>query len=316
MLNPVLFISLTLALSSPLALAQNPVPQKAITCRHVIGLEGIKRDVNGILFIENGEIHFDVGKPRATISIPSIEDVFIGTELTQAGGKVGEVAKGAAMAAPYDSGAALTLLLQQKVDVLTITFRDSHHGLHAAIFALPKHRAGPFRDALVANGAPSNPAPVTRSPSSYPAAPPADPPAPIPSASFHGLPVVIEPLGWDVKVPAEFRYAIYEALVERVENSGVFSFVYRSGDHRAETAKDLVTLYTDVDKFKQGNQTERELVTVMGATKITVTVTLVRRGGVIRQAYKVEATVRFFGENLGVTLDLARRIAKLLTNTP
>jgi hypothetical protein len=268
------------------------------------------------MFIEGNEIHFDAGKPRATLPISSIEEIFIGTELTQAGGKMGEVAKGAAMAAPYDSGAALTILMQEKVDVLTITYRDPSHGLHAAIFALPKKRAAPFRDDLIAHGAPKNDHPGIRGSNLYPATPPANPSAPIPSLSFRNLPILIEPLGWDVTVPAEFRYAIYEALIEQVENAGVFSNVYRSGDRRAENAKDLVTLYTDVDKFTQGNQTERELVTVMGATKITVTVTLTRRAGVIRQAYKVDGTVRFFGENLGVTLDLAKRIAKILAAIP
>src|SRR5580704_9080249 len=311
-LLPILFLTFIL---SP-ALAQNPAPEKSIAFRHIIALEDIKRDTSGIMFIEGNEIHFDAGKPRATIPISSIDDIFIGTELTQAGGKMGEVAKGAAMAAPYDSGAALTLLLQEKVDVLTITFRDAHHGLHAAIFALPKHRAAPFRDQLVAHGA--KPASElgtqgTKSAMNYPATPHANPPTPIPSAKFRNLPIVIQPLGWDVTVPAEFRYAVYEALVDRVENSGVFSNVYRSGDHRAEAVKDLVTLYTDVDKFKQGNQTERELVTVMGATKITVTVTLTRHEGAVQLSYKVDGTVRFFGENLGVTLDLARRIARLLS---
>jgi hypothetical protein len=306
-------LALLLALALALSLPQSTPVEKTLVGRHVIGLEDVKLDSNGLLFIENNEIHFDAGKSRDRIPIASIEDIFVGTELTQAGGKMGEIAKGAAMAAPYDSGAALTLLLQEKVDVLTITFRDSHNGLHAVIFALPKNQGTPFRDKLIAAGAPNNDPTAKRASNLYPGSEHADSTKPTPSASFRKLPVIIEPLGWDVQVPPAFRYAIYEALVDRIEDSGVFSTVYRSGDHRAESAKDLVTLYTDVDKFKQGNQTER--ITVMGATKITVTVTLSRNGGVIRQVYKVGATVRFFGENLGVTLDLAKRIAKLLSTT-
>jgi hypothetical protein len=139
-----------------------------------------------------------------------------------------------------------------------------------------------------------------------------NPPTPSPSALFRGSPVLIDPIGFDVRVPAEFRFAIYEAMVEQVTNSGVFSKVYRSGDHQAENIPGLVTLHTDMDKFKQGNQTERELITVMGATKITVTVSLTRLGGANVAAYRVEGKVRFFGENLDVTRDLAKRIAKLL----
>jgi hypothetical protein len=318
MLKPLLIFSLVILLSPPLA--QAPDSPKSIVCRHIIGLEGINRDTNGIMFIERGEIHFDAGKQRTTLPISSIEDIFIGTELTQAGGKMGEVAKGAAMAAPYDSGAALTLLLQEKVDVLTIAFCDSNHGLHAAIFALPKNRAKPFRDDLVAHGAkPASDSAGLRGEKLVMRDATIGPPTPLkpaPPASIHHMPVLIEPLGGDVKVPAEFRFATYEFLVDQVTNSKVFSQVYRNGDTRAKTAPGLFTLTTDVDKFKQGNQTERELVTVMGATKISVTVTLIQPAAPLLMTFKVDGTVRFFGENLGVALDLAKRIAKLLAANP
>jgi hypothetical protein len=309
-------LPLAIALGAPAAIAQEPASTKPIISRHVIGLKGVKHDTNGLLFIEHDEIHFDAGKTRATLSIASIEDIFIGSETTQAGGKMGDVAQGAAMAAPYDSGAAVTLLLRQKVDVLTVTYRDPTGGLHAAIFALPKNRATQFRADLIAAGAhPANGYFAIQGPGviqTLSAGAPMNPPTPSPSALFRGSPVLIDPIGFDVRVPAEFRFAIYEAMVEQVTNSGVFSKVYRSGDHQAENIPGLVTLHTDMDKFKQGNQTERELITVMGATKITVTVSLTRLGGANVAAYRVEGKVRFFGENLDVTRDLAKRIAKLL----
>ena len=48
------------------------------------------------------------------------------------------MAKTAAMAAPYDSGAALSILLRTTVDTLTISNRDSGGGLHYVILALSK----------------------------------------------------------------------------------------------------------------------------------------------------------------------------------
>ena len=116
----------------------------------------------------------------------------------------------------------------------------------------------------------------------------------------------------DVLIPAEFRYAVYERLVERVRTSGVFQKVYRMGDHAADGVPDLVILHTKVDTFKEGSQTKRELVTVVGSTKVDVTASLTNRDGKSLMDQKITGRVRFFGENLGVTNDLAKRITKLV----
>ncbi len=116
----------------------------------------------------------------------------------------------------------------------------------------------------------------------------------------------------DVQIPAEFRYAVYERLVERMRTSGVFQKVYRMGDHSADGVPDLVTLHTKVDTFKEGSQTTRELVTVLGATKVDITASITARDGRSLMDRKITGRVRFFGENLGVTNDLAKRITKLI----
>ena len=116
----------------------------------------------------------------------------------------------------------------------------------------------------------------------------------------------------DVPIPAEFRYAVYERLVERVEASGAFQHVYRAGDHSADGISDLVTLHTKVEAFKQGSQTARELVTVVGWTKVDITASVTARDGHSLMDKKITGRVRFFGENLGVTNDLAKRITKLV----
>jgi hypothetical protein len=81
----------------------------------------------------------------------------------------------------------------------------------------------------------------------------------------------------NIQIPAEFRYAVYERLVTRVRAAGVFQQVYRMGDHTADSIPDLVTLHTKVESFKEGSQTERELVTVLGATKVEITATMAGR---------------------------------------
>jgi hypothetical protein len=116
----------------------------------------------------------------------------------------------------------------------------------------------------------------------------------------------------DLPIPAEFRYAMYERLVEQVRASGAFQKVYRMGDRAADAVPDLVTLHTKVEAFKEGSQTTRELVMVAGATKIDITASILARDGHSLMDQKITGRVRFFGENLGVTNDLAKRITKLV----
>lgn len=117
----------------------------------------------------------------------------------------------------------------------------------------------------------------------------------------------------DVSIPAEFRYAIYERLIEQVRDSRLFGKVYRSGDKAAADVPDLVVLHTSVEAFQEGSQMKRELAPVaMGSTKVDVAAQVTSKDGKTLLDQKVAGKVRIFGENLGATNDLAKRITKLL----
>jgi hypothetical protein len=124
-----------------------------LMARHVIGLEKISSQKGGKLSVQNGAMKFDDGKDTVQVPANSIDAIFVGSETTQAGGKTGRVVKTAAMAAPFESGKVLTLLLRTKVDILTVSYRDTDGALHAAIFALPIGQATDLRTQLVAAGA-------------------------------------------------------------------------------------------------------------------------------------------------------------------
>jgi hypothetical protein len=125
--------------------------------------------------------------------------------------------------------------------------------------------------------------------------------------------IQIEPIeAGDIVIPAEFRYAIYERLIQRVKADGEFKQVLRSGDRSAQSIPDLVVLHTKISRFKQGSQTQRELTTVTGGTRVDLTATVERKSGGVLLNNDITGRVRFFGENLGVTNDLAKRIAKVL----
>ena len=125
----------------------------ALAVRHVIGLEKISSQKSGRLSVQNGAMQFDAGKDAAKVPASSIDGVFVGTETTQGGGRVGRGVKTAAIAAPYGSGKVLSLLMRTKVDILTVSYRDAGGALHAAIFALPLGQATDMRTQLVAAGA-------------------------------------------------------------------------------------------------------------------------------------------------------------------
>ena len=137
------------------ALAQTPDQKPSV--RLLIGLENVKNNASGQLTVQTGALQFKGKNIDAQIPINAIDDIFIGTEVTQAGGKTGRAVKTAAIAAPFGSGKSLTLLLRTKVDILTVSYHGNEGGLHGAIFALPKGQADKVREDLIHAGAHASP---------------------------------------------------------------------------------------------------------------------------------------------------------------
>jgi hypothetical protein len=145
-------IVITLA-ATGLVWSQPPPAAASPKVRHVIGLDHVKRDATGQLTVQDGALRFQADKAEDKLPIASIDDIFIGTETTQSGGKTGRTVKIVAIAAPYESGKVLTLLMRTKVDILTVAFHDPDGALHGAIFAVPIGQAAPLRTQLIQAGA-------------------------------------------------------------------------------------------------------------------------------------------------------------------
>ena len=157
-LTPALIVAWSVASFAPAQTStSSPAPVNP-NVRHIIGLDSAKRNATGKLTVQDGILEFKTGTVGDKVPVSSIDDVFIGTETTQAGGKTGRVIKTAAIAAPYESGRALTILMRTKVDILTISFHDPDGALHGAIFALPIGQAEPMRAQLIQAGAHVSPA--------------------------------------------------------------------------------------------------------------------------------------------------------------
>jgi len=140
-----------------LAWAQPAAAPADSNVRHVIGLDSIKQDATGKLTVQDGALRFTAGASEEKVPIASIDDIFVGTETTQSGGKTGRNVKIVAIAAPYESGKVLTLLMRTKVDILTVAYHDPDGALHGAIFALPIGQAALMRTQLTQAGAHASP---------------------------------------------------------------------------------------------------------------------------------------------------------------
>ena len=128
--------------------------------------------------------------------------------------------------------------------------------------------------------------------------------------------IQIEPMDpGEVPIPPEFRMAIYEDLIAQITKTGKFQHVYRSGDHDAASASDLVTLRTTVRSFTKGSQKKREVTTVTGSTKMTLNVRITDHAGKALVDRDVQGKVRFLGENLRATYDFAKKVAKIVQDT-
>lgn len=280
---------------------------------HVLGLVEVKRNTKGQIDIEAGALHFKAKAGHAAVPLASIKDIDSGEETKATGGTVGSVAR---MAVPYGGGRALSLLMRARVDVLTLQYQNDTGALHGVILSLPKGQGEALKSKLVAQGAhipsPAN-APKSAPTGASSAPPPGkDQPAPKITASA----IQVEPIdAGEMDLPADFRVAIYENLIEQLRLTGSFKEVYRSGDRRADAVPDLVKLRTTLVKFQEGSQTKRQVTTVAGATKIEVRAQAIGRDGRPALDRQVRGQVRFFGDNLRATLDLARSIAKLFGKT-
>ncbi len=142
------------------AMAQNTPPPKSITAarakvptyHHVVGLEGAKEGAKGTVAITDSALVFTPAN-GAAIKLPAaeIQDISIGNDSKRTLSGIGQVT----MLAPYGSGRILSLF-RQKLDVLTVAYRDDNGGLHGAIFSMTPGQAVPLKKALLESGAKSS----------------------------------------------------------------------------------------------------------------------------------------------------------------
>ena len=113
----------------------------------------------------------------------------------------------------------------------------------------------------------------------------------------------------EIKLPTEFRVALYENLVRQLQKKGGFENVYRDGDRNASEHPGTIVLHSTVTGFKQGSERARQLTTVAGATSMTVHCRFTDANGHTLLERDIKGKVRFFGGNLKATYDFAKKAA-------
>jgi hypothetical protein len=119
----------------------------------------------------------------------------------------------------------------------------------------------------------------------------------------------------DLLIPEDTRVSMYENVILQLVKTKKFQHVYRSGDRTAADAPDLVILHLIPEAFKAGSQKEREVTTLAGATSIKVKVQFTSREGKVLLEKDVVGKVRFYGENLRATYDLAKKVAAVVNDS-
>lgn len=295
----------------PLAKSQQTSgPIKAV---QLTGLAGVKDNAKGTLDVDHGNLRFAHDKKRLELGATSIQDVVTGGDSEEAVGKtIGMMS----MAAPYGSGRFLSLF-RKKIDTLSIQYRDRDGALHGAIFTMSVGTADGIKRGLVAQGATiaatGEPNQVT--PSSSPSRNKEDKVAVSQErkpAKLKASAVQVEMIESDeIRLPAEFRIALYENLVKQLEKAGKFQRIYRDGDSNASGAADVIVLHSSVRGFKAGSERARQVTTVTGATSIMVHCEFTRADGRSLLDRDVKGKVRFFGGNLKATYDFAKKAAHI-----
>ena len=122
---------------------------KAVKVVQLTGFPDMKENSKGILSVENGNLHFVHGKAISNVSASLIQDIVTGSDSQKAVGKtVGIIS----MAAPYGGGRFLSLF-RNKIDTLTVEYRDADGAFHGAIFTMPVGTADEIRKELITQGA-------------------------------------------------------------------------------------------------------------------------------------------------------------------
>lgn len=269
---------------------------------HVLGLAGVARDSRGTLVVNPEGVIFR-GERNARIPQAAVGEFAIARESRAAvRGTAGQLIR----LAPFGAGTAVSMI-RPGVDMVSLLYRDERRALHGCLLMLPKGRGAEVERFFEA--APQGHPPARRP---VPTLPPAASKAVPDKYRILAKQLEVAPVDAGVTVPAEFRVAVYEQLVESMRACGLFANVWRAGDHEADGNPDRLVLTATIVSLQKGSARVRVLSPLGGATVVKARVRLLDRAESPILDREVTGAVRLQGESLNAADNLAKKVAELL----
>lgn len=264
--------------------------------QHAYGLPQAKPSDKGTLTVTSEGLSFAGKAEQFAIQRTSVIAVSAGNQRVELWGMKGRLLR---MAIPNSGGLAAAGVMQHRVDLLTVEFRDSKGGYHGAVFLLPAKEAERALESF-------SRIPVVQQ--EYPSATCQD-------STIKPKSVLVSVPDWEKsEVPAAYRALVYEHLIDRLGHIDGISHVYRDGEDRGPGVCPQYTIHIAVSGFKQGSQVQRAVMGpvgfFVGTTQIGFDTTIIDASGRLHAQEQVKAAVRGESESTKVADSVAKNLAK------
>lgn len=286
----------------------------------VNGLDGVKPHSHGRLtFLANG-IQFVSSKGSATVPIAAIRGYSLSDDSREVIPGLGGFILDSAVFSPLfinplidagelASGAGVGML-RKGVSALEFDYVDSNHGLHSAVFLLPRKSGDPVRKAMALLMVPVAAASVSH---------PIFPKSAIVVSNSIGLKGTGSIRVADLEAgsggtPPYLEGVIYEQLISQLTSSRYFIHVLRAGEDVPAGSGKLLTLQMSLDGFNAGKP-RLHLVTPFGKGKIAAEVRLSDESDTLLRDDFVNIGVGDDVSNVDACRLLSARVAKDVTKT-
>lgn len=279
------------------------VEWKAPRVEHADGLPETKAHDKGTLTINSGGLTFTGKSGSYSIPRSALLAVSTGSERVELWGMKGRLLR---MAIPNGGGLAAAGVMHHKVNMLSVEFRDSRDGYHAAVFYLPAAEAErvmtSFADLPSAQSEDSRPALATPSPACN-------------NDSFGPRNILVTMPVWnETEVPSAYRALLYEHTVDRLQHLDGIGHVYRGGETFGQKSCPDYVIHVSVTAFRPGSQVRRAMMGpvgfFVGTTQMTFNVNITDVAGRLNATDEVKATVRGESESKNVADSVAKTISK------
>lgn len=279
----------------------SPIPaapsKSSMEAQHIYGLPEASAKARGALRLTATELIFSSNSGSSTVPLASVRAVSAGNQRVELWGTKGRVFR---MLIPNGGGLAAAGFMHHKIDTLTVEFLDKRGGYHGAVFALPANQAQGILDQFG-----KLPAAESRRPASFTCE----------QGISHPRTIrVTAPVSDQEDLPSAYRMLVYEHLVDRLQKSKKFDFVYREGESDTDRRCAQYAVELSLTGFKQGSQVKRATMgpvgMFVGATQMDFDVKVSDAQGNIALRQQGKASVHTESESITVTDRVAKKLSK------